>query len=406
MGHDHSHHLGDDAPDTPLGRRLRLAGVALLVLAGIGLVALWPRGAGPDLGAVPQRYVDATVTDVFADRCLGDEVAEIGCRTVDVDITSGVTEGQRATFLVLDTQFEVPDLGVGDRLVLSYVASAPPEFQYRYEDRQRDLPLLALVLAFVVAVVAFGRWQGVRALAGLAVSAVLLVAFVVPALLRDRPAVLVALVAGVAIAGLALYLTHGFTTATTVALFGTVASLLIVTLLALLAVSAARLAGLSSEESQVLSITADALDLRGLLIAGIVVGALGILDDVTVSQVSTVTALRRANPRLGPLALHREAMRVGRDHVASAVNTLVLAYAGASLPLLLFFAQSTRPAGQVLAKEIVAVEIIRMLVGSIGLIASVPITTGLAAWVLGSGATPDAGPTWEDFAPEPDPLRP
>ena len=144
----------------------------------------------------------------------------------------------------------------------------------------------------------------------------------------------------------------------------------------------AQLSGLASEEAQTLRFTAQALDLRGLLIAGIVVGALGVLDDVTVSQVSTVAALRRAQPDMGARALYAEATRVGRDHVASTVNTLVLAYAGASLPLLLFFAQGDIPAVRIITGELVAVEVVRMLVGSIGLVLSVPVTTGLAALIL------------------------
>jgi uncharacterized membrane protein len=118
-------------------------------------------------------------------------------------------------------------------------------------------------------------------------------------------------------------------------------------------------------------------------VAGIVVGALGVLDDVTVSQVSTVGALRRANPALSTVQLYREATRVGRDHVASTVNTLILAYAGASLPLLLFFSQGSQPIGRLLTGEVIAVEVVRMLVGSVGLVLSVPITTALAAAVLG-----------------------
>jgi uncharacterized membrane protein len=150
-------------------------------------------------------------------------------------------------------------------------------------------------------------------------------------------------------------------------------------------VTATHLTGLADNSAQVLRVTASALDLRGLLVAGIVVGALGVLDDVTVSQVSIVAALRRANPGLGSRLLYREAMSVGRDHVASTVNTLVLAYAGASLPLLLFFTQGDQPVERLLTSELIAVEIVRMLVGSIGLVASVPITTALAALVMGAG---------------------
>lgn len=408
MAHDHDHDLrGVVLRDSATGRRLRLAGAALVVLAAVGLVALWPRGEAPDLGVQPQEYVDATVRDLYRDRCPGIDVATLGCRQVVIDVTSGDRKGSDATFIVLDTELEVPGLAAGDRIVVTYVASSPEGYQYRYFDQQRQLPMVALAILFALVVVVFGRWQGVRALLGLGLSVLLLVAFVVPALLRDEPAVLIALVAGVVIAGLALYLAHGFTTATTIALFGTVASLALVTFLALAAVGLAGFAGLAGE-GQVLSVTADALDLRGLLVAGIVVGTLGSLDDVTVTQVSTVAALRRADPTMGAAGLYREAIRVGRDHVASSVNTLVLAYAGASLPLLLFFAQSSQPTGRILTREVVAVEIVRMLVGSIGLIASVPLTTALAAWILTGEQVrslvarrrADTPPSWDDFAPE------
>ncbi len=207
-------------------------------------------------------------------------------------------------------------------------------------------------------------------------------AFVVPSLLRDQPAVPVALTGAILIAVLALYLAHGLTMSTTVALAGTLVSLLLITFGALLAASAAELTGLADEQAQILRVTAGALDLRGLLVAGIVVGALGVLDDVTVTQVSTVAALRRTDPTIGSRALYNEAIRVGRDHVASTVNTLVLAYAGAALPLVLLFAQGTLPFARILTGEVVAVEVVRMLVGSIGLVLSVPITTALAAIVL------------------------
>jgi uncharacterized membrane protein len=353
-------------------------------LALLGLVALWPRGAAPDLGNQPNTYVDATVTGVDHTTCDDPEVgAPAPCQSVEADLTSGPDKGTGITFQVRPTQFEVPELHEGDKVVLLDIASSPPEFRYQFKDFQRTMPLIWLVVAFVIVVVAFGRWQGVRALIGLAASGLVLVAFVVPALLRDQPALLVALAGTVAVAFVALYLAHGINVATTVALAGTLASLAITTGGAYLAAAAAHLTGLADENAQTLRVTADALDLRGLLVAGIVVGALGVLDDVTVSQVSTVGALRRANPDLSAVQLYREAIRVGRDHVASTVNTLVLAYAGASLPLLLFFAQGNQPTGRLITGEVISVEIVRMLVGSIGLVLAVPITTGLAAVVLG-----------------------
>ncbi|HEY8526228.1 MAG TPA: YibE/F family protein [Acidimicrobiales bacterium] len=366
---------------------VRWTTVGILVagaLALLGLVAFWPRGHAPDLGPQPNTYVDATVTRVDQESCQDPEIAAPApCQVVEADLTSGPNAGDPILFQVLATQFDVPELHEGDEVVLLELPSGPPEFRYQFSDFQRSVPLLWLVAAFVVVVIAFGRWQGVRALAGLAASGFVLVAFVVPALLRDEPALLVALAGTVVIAFVALYLAHGINVGTTVALAGTLISLALTTAGAFLAAAATRLTGLADENAQTLRITADALDLRGLLVAGIVVGALGVLDDVTVSQVSTVAALRRANRDLSAVQLYREAIRVGRDHVASTVNTLVLAYAGASLPLLLFFAQGSQPVHRLVTGEIVSVEIVRMLVGSIGLVLSVPVTTALAAAVLG-----------------------
>lgn len=360
--------------------------IAVGALTILGLVALWPRGSAPDLGAQPNEYVDATVTakeDDGGTTCPGIEYDDpTPCVVYDVQLTSGPDRGDVIDLSVRETQTEVPDLDVGDDVVLRDVPSSPAGFRYSFYDYQRSTPLLWLAGAFVVVVLLFGRLQGLRALAGLGLSLGVLVAFVVPALLRDRPAVGVALVGSVAVAYLAIYLAHGVRLSSTIALAGTLVTLAFTCALAVGVAWVMHLSGLASQEAQTLRVTADALDLRGLLVAGIVIGALGVVDDVTVSQVSTVVALRKANPALGARALYASATRVGRDHVASAVNTLVLAYAGASLPLLLFFAQGNQPTGRLIAGELVAVEIVRMLVGSIGLVLSVPITTRLAAIVL------------------------
>jgi uncharacterized membrane protein len=361
----------------------------------LGLVALWPRGDAPDLGVPDRRFVDATVVDLQESTCPGIEVdVPTRCQLYDVDVTSGDDEGQSARFAVDPTQFEIPQLAVGDRVVLQVSPNPDAQDPYRYafSDHQRSTPLLWLLVLFVIVVLALGRLKGLRALAGLAVSLAVLVTFVVPALLRDSPAVLVALVGTVAVAYVALYLAHGFGLLSTLALAGTLVSLAVTTVLAVVMASLTQLSGLASEEAQALRVTAEALDLRGLLVAGIVVGALGVLDDVTVTQVSAVAALRRANPAMRAHQLYAEATHIGRDHVASTVNTLVLAYAGASLPLLLFFAEGGQPTGRIVTGELVAVEIVRMLVGSIGLVLSVPVTTWLAAVVLANTTdTPEPG---------------
>jgi uncharacterized membrane protein len=352
-------------------------------LAVLGIIGLWPRGKGPDLGVPPRAYVNATVTTIHNGSCVDPEIGAPGrCLKVDAHLTSGAHRDEDITFQVLPTQTDVPTIHASDRVVLQYFPKGPPEFRYTFSDFQRTMPLIWLLIGFVAVVVAFGRWQGVRALLGLAASGLVLVAFVVPALLRAEPALLVAMAGTIVVAFLAIYLAHGVSIGSTVALAGTLVSLVITTVLALVAAGATSLSGLTDESAVTLRVTAQALNLRGLLVAGIVVGALGVLDDVTVSQVSTVAALRRANPDMSKAHLYREATKVGRDHVASTVNTLILAYAGASLPLLLFFAEGTQPVGRLITGEVVAVEIVRMLVGSVGLVLSVPITTALAAAVL------------------------
>jgi uncharacterized membrane protein len=378
---------GDEgrAHDDRLRSWITIAMVVIGALTLLGLVALWPRGDAPDLGIPPRTSANATVTDIEEGTCPGIEVnVPTPCRLYDVQVTSGDDKGDDAQFAVDPTQFEIPELDVGDHIVLlkSPNPDAQDPYRYAFSDYQRSSPMIWLLVAFVIVVIAFGRFQGVRALAGLAVSLAVLVTFVVPALLRDSPAILVALVGTVAVAFVALYLAHGFGLLSTLALAGTLVSLAVTTVLAVIAASLTQLSGLGSEEAQALRVTAQALDLRGLLVAGIVVGALGVLDDVTVTQVSVVAALRRANPTLGARQLYAEATSIGRDHVASTVNTLVLAYAGASLPLLLFFAEGNQPFGRLVTGELVAVEIVRMLVGSIGLVLSVPVTTWLAAAVL------------------------
>ncbi len=401
-----------------------LVTAVVAVATAIGLVALWPTGEAPDLAVTTQGidYVDAAVGGVDIVDCDNPlEGLPTQCQVVDVSITSGPTDGEAATFLSSLIDFSTPRFESGDRVVLAYNDLAPPDFQYVFVEFQRDAPLALLAIVFAAVVVGFGRWKGLRALAGLAVSLTAIVGFLLPSLLRDNNAVAVALVTTSVVAFSALYLAHGVSKATTVALLGTLASVVVITILAAAVAAAAELSGLSGESFQLLRVTAEAIDPRGILIAGIVIGALGVLDDVTVTQVSAVTELRRANPDLPARELYQSAIRIGRDHVASTVNTLVLAYVGASLALMLFFLQEGRSIGQVLSREVVAIEITRALVGSIGLILSVPLTTALAV-VAGDvgdshpghshGARRQAGPieakddmttatpSWDDFGPQ------
>ena len=205
----------------------------------------------------PGGYVDATVTAVERTECDAVEAdALAGCARVEVRITSGPDAGDDGVFLIRDTDFGVPEQHVGDKVVLLDVSTSPPPYRYSYSDVQRATPMWWLLGLFVVAVIAVGRWQGVRALTGLVGSGVILVVFLVPALIRNESAVLVALVASAAIAFLALYLAHGFNPATTVALAGTLLSLALITLMALVATEVMSLSGLASQDAQSLRVTA------------------------------------------------------------------------------------------------------------------------------------------------------
>jgi uncharacterized membrane protein len=240
-----------------------------------------------------------------------------------------------------------------------------------------------------VAVVALGRWKGVAALIGVGVSVAIILGYVLPTLLAGGPPVLVAVVAASVIAAVTFVITHGATAFAAVAYLGTVVALALTAVLSELAFATAWITGLASEEATYLTLL-PGVDVSGLILAGAVLGALGALDDVTITQTSTVWELRAANPDLSTAQLRTAGLRVGRDHIASTVNTLVLAYAGAAMPILVLFVLSNLGPSEVMSSEVIAVEVLRTVVGSIGLIAAVPITTWLAA-IVARSRTPEHG---------------
>lgn len=378
-------------------QRLLAFALAPFVVATVaGLLLLWPGGTPAEIvasTAAPKTF-EASVVDVEPSACPdvpGREAFE--CSTVGVRLEQGPDEGATFTFEYSHGR-RTRAIESGDDVIVGTLGEPPPEIpaggvappKYYFVDFDRRFPLMALALVFAAVVVALSRWRGLAALAGVAISLVVLVEFVLPAILDGSDPLLVAVVGGATIMFLALYLAHGVNAATTTAVFGTLASLFLTALLALLFVNLSIFTGAGSEETTFLQINQQQVDLQGLLLASIVIGTLGVLDDVTVTQASAVWELHRANPRYGVRRLYQSALRVGRDHIASTVNTLVLAYAGASLPLLILFSISERPLGQVVNTETVAEEVVRTLVGSIGLVASVPLTTALAAFVVTSGS--------------------
>ncbi|HVM54862.1 MAG TPA: YibE/F family protein [Acidimicrobiales bacterium] len=386
MAHPHVHDARDfEVPDSTRTVLLSIT-VPLLLAIAAGLVLLWPSSirtdAFVDALAPDDQYV-ARIVSVTRGPCQGTTPdAGISCETAEVELKEGPDRGQRIPLLEEPTTSGW-NFSVGDLVVLAYYPGAGEGYEYSLVDRERRTPLLLLAALFAVAVVALGRWKGARALAGVAVSLAILTAFILPALLDGKDPVLVALVGGGLITVLALYLSHGVNAGSTVALIGAFASLVLVGLLAWGFIELTQLSGRAAEEAGLLQISASQVQLQGLLLAGIVIGTLGVLDDVTVLQVSAVWELHHANPEMSRRDVYRAAVRIGRDHIASTVNTLVLAYAGASLPLFLLLTQARQSLSDTANAEIVATEIVRTLVGSIGLVASVPLTTLLAAWVVG-----------------------
>jgi uncharacterized membrane protein len=389
MGHGEEHEL---AIPVRTRRVLAITAGVLALATLVGVVAL--RGTGDvlegaeRLNLVSEVY-DAEVVESERQPCEGTvEANDVPCDVVRLRLSQGPDKGDTIE-LEFPESPTTPDLDPGDRVVLSYDPDAAPGFEYQYADRQRRPVLFWLTLLFAAAVIALGRWRGVAALAGLGASIAVILQFVLPAVLDGRSPVLVAVVGASAIAYLALYLAHGPRTRTTVALLGTLGALALTVVLASIFTALAQFSGVSSEEAALVRIGAENVSLSGLVLGGMVIGALGALDDMTVTQTSAVWELRAANPGLTRRELSRSAMRIGRDHVASTVNTLALAYAGAALPILILLVQSRQSLGAVANSEIVAIEIVRTLVGSIGLVASVPLTTWLATRVAGSAAPPE-----------------
>lgn len=390
MGGNHAHGAPGAVDLAIPERRERLLYAIAIVLAAATAIGVFALRAGAEvetraneLGIQSERY-KATVTK--AERVLCSFATPDNprtCLSVQVRMHQGPTKGEvinlgQAGELPAESPF-APNLSAGDKVIVGY---EPSNDVYFYSDRDRRGSLWILTALFALAVIGLGRLRGIAALAALGATVVVMLQFIVPAVLAGRSPLAVAVFGSAAIAFIVLYVSTGLNVMTTVALLGTLAALALTAVLGWLFFKLASFTGGVSEESTYLRLATEAVDVRGLLLGGVVIGALGALDDMTVTQASAVWELRRANADLGRAELYRRALRIGRDHVGSTVNTLLLAYAGASMPLLLLFVLSSQSLGTVANSEIVALEIVRTLVGSIGLVAAVPITTALAAWAV------------------------
>ncbi|WEH16790.1 YibE/F family protein [Streptomyces sp. VNUA24] len=413
-GHGHSHSHG---PAAPVSQHLRKVIAAVLIpfatAVVVGLVVLWPGGApahertGVGFDRQTQQAtvtkvdeVDCSSVNASGDSPTGDTSTAEGssaqqqangtCKKATIRVDTGDDKGRTFTEIVQPDQSR--QLEQGQEVVVAYEPAAPKDLQYSVTDVNRKLPMALLAGIFALAVVVVGRMRGVMALVALAISFMVLTLFILPAILQGSNPLLVAVIGASAIMLIALYMCHGLSARTSVAVIGTLISLLLIGLLGSGFIGWAYLTGNTDDNTGLIHGLYPTIDMSGLLLAGVIIGSLGVLDDVTVTQTSAVWELHEANPAMGWRGLYRAGIRIGRDHIASVVNTLVLAYAGAALPLLLLFSIAQSSVGTVANSELVAEEIVRTLVGSIGLVASVPVTTALAALVVSADrpGTPEA----------------
>jgi uncharacterized membrane protein len=398
--HRHSHALPHRA--APLGALTARVVVGILVAVSIAVIAgaamLWPSKQKADIPLPFQNASGGAVT-TESGHVLSTQLAPCGspsagrvliappapapvggpqCVAALITVDSGPNAGAN-TLLEFGPGSDQPHLAAGQHIRISRQVDQAGSTSYAFYDFERRIPLMGLALTFAVVVVAVARWRGLRALAGVVVAFVVLVLFLLPALLNGAPAIPVALVASAAILYAVIYLAHGVSLRTSAALLGTLASLLLAAVMSWGAIQITHLTGLSEEQNAEVSAYLGHVSISGLLLAGFIIGSLGVLNDVTVTQASTVFELAELDESASRRAIFAGAMRVGCDHIASTVYTLVLAYAGSALPLLLLFSVANRSLGDVLSTESVSIEIARSAVGGIALALSVPLTTFVAA---------------------------
>lgn len=329
-----------------------------------------------------QAIVRAEVLEIVSEReelIMGTD-AMANMQTVSALLEEGENAGDTILF-----ESDLLRLKEGDNVYLTHVRDIDGREIYILKDVDRGNGLILLLVIFVVLLLLFAGWQGARALGSLTLSILGIVFILLPALLAGYDPILMSLLISGVILALALFGTHGFTALSSIAYFGTVSAVLITSGLAWWFVGVLRLSGYGSDASVYLNFaTRGELDLVGLLLGSIIIGVLGVLDDISITQASVVRQLRLANSSLPVIELYKRAIKVGRDHVGSLVNTLALAYVGAALPLVLLFSTSESPLYFTLNQEVIASELARILIGSIGLILAVPLTTAIAAWWFGN----------------------
>lgn len=399
MGHGHSHIPSRGKVE--VGTRARNGLIAFLVVVGVvavaGLIWLWPSRGEMAQAIVPVydapgvTYEHGTIASVEPGcEMMQDSGSEAPCQTANVEIATGEDAGEVVAIELLGPQAQA-GLRAGDSIEVARIATENgPIYSYSGTDR---LPvLITLAVLFVICVVAVARWKGLFALIGLGVAAYVLMGFMLPALIVGRPGMPVALAGSTVIMFVVLYVAHGISVRTSTALAGTLLGLAVTTGLGMVAVRAARLSGFADEAEYDLSQLVGGLNFQELLMVGIIIGGLGVLNDVTITQSSAVWELRGAAPEWTRRKVFAAGMRIGRDHIASTIYTIVFAYAGSALAILLLLYFTNRDTLALFGVEMFAGEVVRTLASAIGLVLSVPITTGIAALTVGPAKEPIVTP--------------
>lgn len=356
-----------------------MASMKRYIVGLLGLLCVLPALAGAqEVHQEWQETVRGEVLEVTAqyDRDIMGTSATTTVQELRVQLLSGEKAGE-----VVRLENDLVVLAKGDAIFVDRLVAIDGSEYYQFKDVERRPQLVYLTGFFVLVVLIFAGWQGARALFSLGISIAAILLLLVPALLAGYSPALTSLGIAALILAVTLFVTHGVNARSVIAFIGTVSAVAVTCGIAAWSVSAMRLTGFASDASVFLNFsTGGTLDFTGLLLGSVIIGLLGVLDDVSITQASVVQELRGANQELTWVELYQRAIRVGRDHVGSLVNTLALAYVGAALPLVLLFARADSALGLTLNQEVVAVEIVRIVVGSIGLILAVPLTTVMAAW--------------------------
>jgi uncharacterized membrane protein len=370
--------------------RIFILSAVLLIAAAAGIVywffsssktAPVPEVAGFDIG-FGSDTVKARVLDILEEGTinLGDQQQDY--QILLVKISEGPFVGKLVEIDYGKRQIRPPGLSLqpGDDVLVTASQLPDGTFTAYFTDFVRTKALLWLLATFILFSVLISGWKGIRSLIAMVFSLLVITFYIIPNILQGKDPVWVSITGAFALLAVTLYLTYGWTLKTHAAVLGTLTALLITGLLADFFMNLTKLTGFGSEDALFLAQQSQiTINLRGLVLGGILIGALGVLDDLVITQASAVVELYLADPKKTWWELFRSAMRIGQDHVAATVNTLVLAYAGAALPTMLLFSLSGENFSYLITLEFVTEEVVRTLVGSLGLIAAVPLTTALAS---------------------------